>query len=266
MTWRTGTTSIAPLPSPAIIRRCRRDGASAKACSAASVLSSRTSASCPSSPRPTMYKSGFPVCDTLKPVFFAFGIICLFWPNGDAYFSLHQSKRASNLFLLGRHAVSSSWRHCGASRSRRGVLWTPLDPALSVAYNAEAWQHALPTTPKHTPSPHGASHQKKKNLALAPWPQLALVGEKDFLSRTRPTALYAIQRNLNSSYHNLSSPRRPPAANAARPKDTKRACLCHRQHRLLHRPRLGCIDIPRVCIRTPNANPLDDIRRRVDMR
>ena len=68
---------------------------------------------------------------------------------------------------------------------------------------------------------------RKKNLALAPWPQLAL-GRKIFF-KSDPTD-FAIQRNLNSSYHNLSSPRRPPAAaNAARPKNTKRACLCHRQ-------------------------------------
>ena len=59
-----------------------------------------------------------------------------------------------------RHAVSSSRRHHDASRSR-GVLRTSLDPALSVAYNAGAWQHALPTTSTHTPSPHGTSLQKK---------------------------------------------------------------------------------------------------------
>ena len=63
------------------------------------------------------------------------------------------------------------------------VLRTSLDPALSVAYNAEAWQHALPTTSTHTPSPHGASLQKKKNLALAPWSQVELEDrfwKKDF--------------------------------------------------------------------------------------
>ena len=38
--------------------------------------------------------------DTLKTVFFAFGIIYLFWPSDDAYFLLHQSKRYSILFLL----------------------------------------------------------------------------------------------------------------------------------------------------------------------
>ena len=38
--------------------------------------------------------------DTLNTSFFAFRIIYLFWPSDDAYFLLHQSKRASNLFLL----------------------------------------------------------------------------------------------------------------------------------------------------------------------
>ena len=38
--------------------------------------------------------------DTIKTVFFAFGIIYLFWPSDDAYFLVHQSKRYSILFLL----------------------------------------------------------------------------------------------------------------------------------------------------------------------
>ena len=40
------------------------------------------------------------ISDTIKTVFFAFGIIYLFWPSDDAYFLLHQSKRYSILFLL----------------------------------------------------------------------------------------------------------------------------------------------------------------------
>ena len=90
-----------------------------------------------------------------------------------------QRRHIDSDVILAPHTVPSSWRHCDASRSR-GVLRASLDPALSVAYNAEAWQHALPTTSTHTPSPHGASLQKKKNLALAPWSQVAL-GRKIFI-------------------------------------------------------------------------------------
>ena len=37
--------------------------------------------------------------DALKTVFFAFGIIHIFWPSDDAYFLLHQPKRYSILYI-----------------------------------------------------------------------------------------------------------------------------------------------------------------------
>ena len=92
------------------------------------------------------------------------------------------------LYSLFLYISSLCWRerHRGVSRSR-GALRTSLDPALSVAYNAGAWQHALPTTSTHTPSPHGASLQNPPPRACAL--DSFGVGKKDFLRRTRPTAL-----------------------------------------------------------------------------
>ena len=140
----------------------------------------------------------------------------------------------------------------------RDVLRTSLDPALSVAYNAGAWQHALPTTSTHTPSPHGASLQKKI-LAHAHWAHLVweerfFKAGPDRLRCNSATSIPHTTTSLHPAGRPRLIPRGPRTPSGLASAIASIACS-------IAPDSVASIDIPQVCIRPPNANSLDDIRR-----